>query len=157
MFDNGQPVTAVDWISQGKLADLVRTRWWARQTGRPRPAPGNLMLDAGSETTLAQMIASTERGLLLTCLWYVRELDPRALLLTGLTRDGVYIVEGGRVRGAVNNFRSNESPIDILGRATEAGASQRTVPRDRADTFGRVMMTPIRVPDFNMSTVSAAI
>ena len=68
------------------------------------------------------MIAGTERGLLLTCLWYIREVDPVTLLLTGLTRDGVYLVEDGEVVGAVNNFRFNESPLDVLARATEAGA-----------------------------------
>ena len=77
------------------------------------------------------MIGSTERGLLLTCLWYIREVDPQTLLLTGLTRDGVYLVEDGQVRGAVNNFRFNESPIDLLGRITEVGAT-------RADAAARV-------------------
>ena len=63
-----------------------------------------------------------DRGLLLTCLWYIREVDPVTLLLTGLTRDGVYLVEHGEVVGAVNNFRFNESPLDVLARAAEAGA-----------------------------------
>ena len=103
------------------------------------------------------MVAATERGLLLTCLWYVREVDPRTLLLTGLTRDGVYLVENGRVQGAVNNFRFNESPLDLLSRVAEAGAAEHTLPRDRAEAFRRVIMPPVRVPDFNMSTVSAAI
>ena len=71
------------------------------------------------------MIAGTERGLLLTCLWYIREVDPVTLLLTGLTRDGVYLVEHGEVVGAVNNFRFNESPLDVLARAIESGR-QRT-------------------------------
>ena len=61
------------------------------------------------------MVAATERGLLLTTLWYIREVDPQTLLLTGLTRDGVFLVEGGEVTGAVNNFRFNESPVDLLG------------------------------------------
>ncbi len=69
-------------------------------------------------------MASTERGLLLTCLWYIREVDPATLLLTGLTRDGVYLVENGEVAGEVNNFRFNESPVDLLGRATEAGRTE---------------------------------
>ena len=71
------------------------------------------------------MVAGTERGLLLTCLWYIREVDPQTLLLTGLTRDGVYLVEDGEVVGAVNNFRFNESPVDLLGRLTEVGATER--------------------------------
>ena len=67
------------------------------------------------------MVADTARGLLLTCLWYIREVDPQTLLLTGLTRDGVYLVEGGEVVAEVNNFRFNESPVDLLGRLTEVG------------------------------------
>ena len=67
------------------------------------------------------MVAATARGLLLTCLWYIRVVDPQTLLLTGLTRDGVYLVEGGEVVAEVNNFRFNESPVDLLGRLTEVG------------------------------------
>ena len=67
------------------------------------------------------MVARTERGLLLTCLWYIREVDPATALLTGLTRDGVYVIENGAVVGAANNFRFNESPVDLLARATEVG------------------------------------
>ena len=102
------------------------------------------------------MIASTERGLLLTSLWYIREVDPQTLLLTGLTRDGVYLVENGAVRGAVNNFRFNESPVALLGRITEVGRTVPTLPREWADWFTRAAMPPVRVPDFNMSTVSQA-
>jgi predicted Zn-dependent protease len=102
------------------------------------------------------MVASTERGLLLTCLWYIREVDPQTLLLTGLTRDGVYLVEDGKVRGAVNNFRFNESPLDLLRRATEAGGTEHTLSREWSDYFLRTAMPPLRIPDFNMSTVSKA-
>jgi predicted Zn-dependent protease len=77
-------------------------------------------------------------------------------LLTGLTRDGVYLVENGQVRGAVNNFRFNESPIDLLRRATQAGASEHTMSREWSDYFRRTRMPALRVPDFNMSTVSRA-
>ncbi|HET8583114.1 MAG TPA: metallopeptidase TldD-related protein, partial [Jatrophihabitans sp.] len=116
VFDNGTPASAVSWLDAGRLTDLIRTRAWARETGAaPRPYVDNLIMD-GAGPGLDEMIASTERGLLLTCLWYIREVDPQTLLLTGLTRDGVYLVEDGRVTGAVNNFRFNESPIDLLGR-----------------------------------------
>lgn len=76
------------------------------------------------------MIAATERGLLLTTLWYIRVVDPTTLLVTGLTRDGVYLIEDGQVTAAVNNFRYNESPLDLLRRATEAGVSEKTLPRE---------------------------
>ena len=120
-------------------------------------APGdNLLLTGGSTETSADLVSGMERGLLLTCLWYIRIVDPATLLLTGLSRDGVYLVEGGEVVGAVNNFRFNESPIDLLRRITVAGASERTLPREFKDWFTRTVMPPLLVPDFNMSSVSAA-
>jgi predicted Zn-dependent protease len=157
VFDNGAPVTATEWISQGTLANLMRTRAWAAKTGaEPRLFTSNLVLDGGGTASLDDMIASTERGLLVTCLWYIREVDPQTLLLTGLTRDGVYLVEDGTVRGAVNNFRFNESPVDLLGRITEVGRTERTLPREWNDYFTRTAMPALRVSDFNMSTVSQA-
>jgi predicted Zn-dependent protease len=158
VFDNGAPVPAASWITEGRLTDLLRTRAWARKSeARPRPYVGNLVLEGGpGGASLEQMVAGTERGLLLTCLWYIREVDPQTLLLTGLTRDGVYLVEDGRVQGAVNNFRFNESPIDLLGRITEVGRSEPTLSREWNDYFRRTAMPAIRVPDFNMSTVSQA-
>jgi predicted Zn-dependent protease len=78
-------------------------------------------------------------------------------LLTGLTRDGVYLVENGQVQGAVNNFRFNESPIDLLGRIAEVGRTEHTLSREWNDYFRRTAMPALRIPDFNMSTVSRAI
>ncbi len=158
VFDNGLPLTATDWIREGTLTSLAQTRHSARRTGLPlTPSIDNLAM-AGPEggATLEEMIARTERGLLLTCLWYIREVDPQRLLLTGLTRDGVYLVEGGEVVGAVNNFRFNESPVDLLSRLTEVGATTPTLPREWSDYFTRAAMPPMRVGDFNMSTVSQA-
>jgi predicted Zn-dependent protease len=113
-------------------------------------------MDGGGAASLSEMIASTKRGLLLTCLWYIREVDPERLLLTGLTRDGVYLIEDGAVVGAVNNFRFNESPIELLGRISEIGVAELTLCREWNDYFNRTIMPTIRVPDFNMSTVSQA-
>ena len=102
-------------------------------------------------------MAGTERGLLLTCLWYIREVDPQSLLLTGLTRDGVYLVENGEITGSVNNFRFNESPIDLLRRFTHASATVPSFSREWGDDyFSRTATPALRVPDFNMSSVSAA-
>jgi predicted Zn-dependent protease len=161
VFDNGFPVDATSWISGGTLTDLIRTRSWAERTHTtPRPYVDNLILSGGAGgaggASLEEMIAGTERGLLLTCLWYIREVDPQTLLLTGLTRDGVYLVENGEVQGAVNNFRFNESPIDLLGRTTQVGRTEPTLSREWSDDFRRTAMPPLRVPDFNMSTVSQA-
>jgi len=157
MFDIGAPLAATNWIENGVLRQLIRNRAQAAKTGlTPTPPPDNLIMDGGGPATLEEMIARTKRGLLLTCLWYIRDVDPERLLLTGLTRDGVYLVEDGVVVGAVNNFRWNESPVELLGRITEIGASELTLCREWNDYFNRTIMPPIRVPDFNMSTVSQA-
>ncbi|MEU4067123.1 metallopeptidase TldD-related protein [Streptomyces wedmorensis] len=158
VFDNGLPVGTIDWMKAGSLAHLITTRHTAGLTGLPvAPGAGNLVLDGGGERSLEEMVASTERGLLLTCLWYIREVDPATLLLTGLTRDGVYLVENGEVVGEVNNFRFNESPVDLLSRATEAGRTEKTLPREWSDWFTRAAMPALRVPDFNMSSVSKGV
>ncbi|MFJ7305446.1 metallopeptidase TldD-related protein [Streptomyces sp. NPDC099088] len=158
VFDNGLPLSATDWIREGELRHLSTTRHSAELTGLPvTPSIGNLVLDGGEDRSLEDMVAATERGLLLTCLWYIREVDPATLLLTGLTRDGVYLVEKGQVVGAVNNFRFNESPVGLLGRATEAGRTEKTLPREWSDWFTRAAMPALRVPDFNMSSVSQGV
>jgi len=158
VFDNGLPLSATDWISDGKLAALLQTRHSAELTGLPlTPSIDNLLMEgAPGGATLDEMVARTSRGLLLTCLWYIREVDPQTLLLTGLTRDGVYLIEDGVVVGEVNNFRFNESPVGLLARFTEIGQTQQTLPREWSDYFTRTAMPPVRVADFNMSTVSQA-
>ncbi|WP_172387854.1 TldD/PmbA family protein [Streptomyces sp. MNP-20] len=157
-FDNGLPLTPTDWVRDGELRHLVTTRHSAALTGLPvAPAIDNLILEGGSDRSLEEMVAATERGLLLTCLWYIREVDPATLLLTGLTRDGVYLVENGEVVGEVNNFRFNESPVDLLSRASEAGRTEKTLPREWGDYFTRAAMPALRVPDFNMSSVSQGV
>ncbi|GGT27048.1 MULTISPECIES: metallopeptidase TldD-related protein [Streptomyces] len=158
VFDNGLPVPATDWIKDGELARLTTTRHTAALTDMPlSPGFGNLVLDGGGEKSLEEMVAGTRRGLLLTCLWYIREVDPATLLLTGLTRDGVYLVEDGEVVGEVNNFRFNESPVDLLSRASEAGRTEKTLPREWSDWFTRAAMPALRIPDFNMSSVSKGV
>ncbi|WP_405711327.1 MULTISPECIES: metallopeptidase TldD-related protein [unclassified Streptomyces] len=159
VFDNGLPLTPTDWIRDGRLEHLTTTRHTAGLTGQPvAPAVDNLVLEAGGERSLEEMVAATTgRGLLLTCMWYIREVDPATLLLTGLTRDGVYLVEDGEVVGEVNNFRFNESPVDLLSRATEAGRTEKTLPREWGDWFTRAAMPALRIPDFNMSSVSPGV
>ncbi len=111
------------------------TRWLTRgpvaaEYGAPVAVPADNLLMTGGATELADMIAGTERGLLLTTLWYIREVDPTVLLLTGLTRDGVYLIEDGEVTAAVNNFRFNESPLGPLA-ARHRGRHQRGHPAAR--------------------------
>ncbi|MCX4092835.1 metallopeptidase TldD-related protein [Nocardia sp. alder85J] len=157
VFDNGLPARRVDWIRDGAVENLVYPRATAAEFDATVTVPvPNLLLTGGSQADLSDMIARTERGLLLTCLWYIREVDPATLLLTGLTRDGVYLIEDGEVTAAVNNFRFNDSPLDLLRRVTEAGATESTLPREWKDWFTRAAMPPLRIPDFHMSSVSQA-
>jgi predicted Zn-dependent protease len=158
VFDNGLPVRPTAWVGDGKLDALQYHRAAAARSGTVVAPPGdNLVLELpGATDPLDDLVARTERGLLVTCLWYIREVDPVTLLLTGLTRDGVYLVERGEVVGAVNNFRFNESPIDVLARTTEAGRTVRALSREWGDWQSRTAMPALRVADFNMSSVSPA-
>jgi predicted Zn-dependent protease len=161
VFDNGLPLERTDWIRDGSLAHLRYHRAGAAKAGAPVAAYiDNLVLTAGDGSgaggTVDDMVARTERGLLLTCLWYIREVDPATALLTGLTRDGVYVIEDGAVVGAANNFRFNESPVDLLARATEVGTPVRALGRELGEYLNRTIMPALRIPDFNMSSVSQA-
>ena len=129
VFDNGLPLFPTRWVDDGRLTRLRYHRAGAARSGQTvTPAIDNLVLELpGAVGSVEDLVGATERGLLLTCLWYIREVDPATLLLTGLTRDGVYLVEDGSVVGAVNNFRFNESPVDLLGRVTESGATVRAL------------------------------
>ena len=156
VFDNGLPAPATTWIDRGVQQELICPRRWARDHGHPvRPDAENLRL-AGGSATLEEMIAGTERALLVTSLWYIRDVDPSTLLLTGLTRDGVFLVEKGQVVGAVNNFRFNESPVAALARTVEVGRAELALSREIGDmTF--VEVPPLRVERFFMSSVSDAV
>jgi predicted Zn-dependent protease len=158
VFDNGLGLERTEWIKEGRLNRLRYHRAGAERSGvDPAPYIDNLVLEVpGATAGLDEMVAATERGLLLTCLWYIRVVDPATLLLTGLTRDGVYVVEDGRVVGATTNFRFNESPVDLLARASEVGATVRSLSRESGEYVNRTATPPLRIPDFNMSTVSPA-
>lgn len=167
VFDNGLPIPRQDWVSGGELVALSGSRSYASSpsssssasaSGTPvRLAADNLILEApGASGSVDDLVASTSRGLLLSTMWYIRIVDPQTLLMTGLTRDGVYLVEDGEVVGAVNNFRWNTSPLDVLDRITEIGETVRCYPREWGDFFTRTAMPPVRVVDFNMSSVSQA-
>lgn len=158
VFDNGLPLGRTDWISDGTLKALLQNRYSASLTSQPvTPAIGNLVLDVDAGAgDLNSVVTSVERGLLVTCLWYIREVDPQTLLLTGLTRDGVYLVEGGEIVAAVNNFRFNESPVDLLSRFEGASLTGPSFSREWGDYFPRTATPALRIPDFNMSSVSQA-
>jgi len=160
VFDNGLPMGPTDWIRDGVLTSLVQTRHTAQMTGQPvTPFIDNLVLEVdGASGDVADLVRGTERGLLVTCLWYIREVDAQTMLLTGLTRDGVYLVEGGEITGLVNNFRFNESPIDLLSRFSHASATEPSFSREWGDDyFSRTATPALRIPDFNMSSVSQGV
>jgi predicted Zn-dependent protease len=133
VFDNGQPIKRVDWLKDGVLQSLS--------------------VD-GASGSLADLVKKVDDGLLLTTFWYIRMVDPNSLLLTGLTRDGVYHVKGGEVVGATNNFRWNDSPVSALSRIAHAGATEWTQPREWAGDMSNMALPPLVIKDFNMSTVS---
>jgi predicted Zn-dependent protease len=158
VFDNGAPVGRHDFVTDGRIGSLVHTRGSATEFGEPFiPSADNLVLTGGAaERDIDALVADLDRGLLLTSQWYIREVDPMTLLLTGLTRDGVFLVEKGEVVGAVNNFRWNMSPLDVLRQAVDVGATVPTLSREWSDWFTRTAMPPITVDGFNMSSVSQA-
>jgi predicted Zn-dependent protease len=158
VFDNGTPSDAVTWIDQGRLTALATSRYTSRLTGvEHHPLVDNMLVEVDQASgDISNLIAATDSGLLLTCLWYIREVDPQTLLLTGLTRDGVYLVEGGEVVARVNNFRFNESPVDLLSRVSRASTSVPSFSREWGEYFPRTMTPAVVVDDFNFSSVSQA-
>lgn len=156
IFDNGLPIERTEWARGGVVENLIVPRYWAEKSNaNPVPYIDNLIM-SGDGFGLEEMIENTERALLVTCLWYIREVDPQTLLLTGLTRDGVFLIENGSVKGAVNNFRYNMSPIAMLAQVAEIGRSELTLAREWGDYFHSAKMPPLRIDNFNMSSVSQA-
>jgi predicted Zn-dependent protease len=158
VFDTGQRLSRVDWVRDGVLASLCTTRAVAAETGLQfRPDVGNLILDVeGGEGNLDDLIARTESGLLINCLWYIRDLDEASMMVTGTTRDGVYEIRDGEVIGSVNNFRFNESPLSVLGRIHDAGTSELCQTRENAEYVSDYVMPTLVIDDFNLSSVSEA-
>jgi predicted Zn-dependent protease len=156
VFDNGQKQAQVDWIKDGVLQSLVQTRASAQLTSLPyTPFGDNLIMSVdGASGNLEDLVKKVDNGLLLTTLWYIRMVDPNSLLLTGLTRDGVYYVKNGEVQGATNNFRWNDSPVSALSRIAHSGATEWTQPREWAGDMTSMSVPPMVIKDFNMSTVS---
>jgi len=156
VFDNGLPLRRTDWVRNGVLDALITTRHWAERSGGSAVTPfvPNLIFAGNQGPSTEEMIARTKRGLLVTCFWYIRLVDPQSGLLTGLTRDGVYLVEDGEVKGAVNNFRYNMSPVQMFANAIEIGRPEPTLPREFE--FALTRMPALRVRDFHMSSVSDA-
>jgi predicted Zn-dependent protease len=152
--DEGLPRSRTVWIEKGIVREMGYTRYWARKQGRdPVAVPGNWVME-GSDQSLEDLIRGTERGVLVTRTWYLRQVDPQTLLYTGLTRDGTFLVEQGRVAHAVKNFRLNESPVIMLNKLDALG---RPVRVQGAQTQGRVMVPPMRIRDFTFTSLSDAV
>lgn len=154
-FDGqGLPVGRQVWLEEGVLRQLIYSRYWAKKQGKePTGFPGSVRLAGGSEP-VDQMIASTERGVLLTRLWYLRQVDPRTILYTGLTRDGTFLIENGKLSKALRNFRFNESPLFILNNLESLGRGERIA---GTEAGGDVVMPAIKVRDFNFTSLSEAV
>ena len=158
-FDTGLATPRTEILRDGTLNALGSSRHAAVEAQLPfTPLSDNIEVrDERGSGSLDELAERMGDGLLITCLWYIREVDPQSLLLTGLTRDGVYVVKNGEIVGASNNFRFNESPVGMLSRITDAGNSVNCLPREWADWFSRARVAPVTVEQFNLSTRSDAV
>jgi predicted Zn-dependent protease len=148
-FDNeGMPTSKQTWIEKGVLKQLAYSRFWATKQGKtPTGGAQSLRLDGGTQT-LDEIIASTPRGILVTHCWYIRPVDQRTLVFTGLTRDGTFLIENGKIARSVKNFRFNESPLFMLNNLDAIGRPVRT---------GGDAMPALRVRDFSFTSLSDAV
>ena len=152
-FDgDGQPRERRVWIENGVLKNLVYSRFWAQKKGVPSTgAPSTLMVTGGTQS-LDEIIASTERAVLVTRFWYIRPVNQRTLLFTGLTRDGTFLVENGKIVRSVRNMRFNESPLFMLDKLEAIGRPVRL-----SGDGGGTVMPALRVQDFHFTSLSDAV
>ena len=145
---DGLPVERTSWVEKGVVKNLGYSRYWAGQKGA-KPLPGtNRAIFEGGTASLEDLIKSTEKGILVTRFWYIRMVDPQTVLLTGLTRDGTFYIENGKIAFPVKNFRFNESPIIMLNNVEAMGKPQRS---------GNMMVPPMKIRDFTFSSLSDAV
>jgi predicted Zn-dependent protease len=153
---DGYPTAKADFVRGGVLKNLAYSRFWAaKHETQPGPFHSNLILD-GENAPLAKMIAATERGVLVTRLWYIRMVDPQQALYTGLTRDGTFWIEGGEIKHPIKNFRFNESPVRLLSQIEQLGAPQPVAPSERYGTF-RLLLPALKVKSFRFTSLSDAV
>lgn len=154
---DGLPTRKLTWIQNGVVQNLAYDRWWAQQQGvEPSAFSGTLRM-LGGTASIDEMVASTERGLLVTRLWYIRPVDPRTILYTGLTRDGTFLIENGRITRAVKNLRWNESPIFMLNNVEMMGAPVRVSASESGGPGQAVVVPPLKVRDFTFTSLSDAV
>ena len=144
----GVPHRRTVWIEKGVVRNLAYSRYWARHQGKaPVPLPGSFIME-GTDASLADLIAGTRRGILVTRTWYIRSVDPQTLLYTGLTRDGTFWIEDGNIAFPIKNFRFNESPVTMLNQVDALGKPERT---------GGNLIPPMKIRDFTFSSLSDAV
>jgi predicted Zn-dependent protease len=154
-FDGeGMPTGKQTWVQNGVLNQLAYNRFWANKQGKAATGGAQSLRMASGKDTIESMIASTTRGVLVTRLWYLRPLDARTLMYTGLTRDGTFLIENGKIARSIKNFRFNDSPLFMLNNLEGVGAAVRTAGGEGGPG---VAMPPIKVRDFNFSSSSDAV
>jgi predicted Zn-dependent protease len=152
--NEGQRLERTDWIKEGVVKNLSYSRYWAQKKGvQPVPNPSNIIMDGGT-TSLEEMIRTTERGILVSRLWYIRMVDPQSLLLTGLTRDGTFYIENGKIMFPVKNFRFNESPVIMLNNVEALGKPERTI---SVESYRSYLIPPMKIRDFTFTSLSDAV
>jgi predicted Zn-dependent protease len=145
------------WVENGVVRSLSYTRSWAAQQGvEPRPAPPNLIMEGG-DATVEDMIASIGRGVLITRFWYIRGLNPRTIAYTGLTRDGTFLIENGRITRPVTNFRFNQSMVSLLQNVEMLGRPVRVAASENSSVAAPTVVPAMKVRGFNLASVSDAI
>lgn len=150
----GYPIRKTNWISGGVLNNLYSSRYWSRKTNTEYiPYPSNIIMK-GSGKSVEDLISETERGIFVTRLWYIRSVDPSQMLLTGLTRDGVFLIENGKIKNSVNNFRFNESPVNVLKNVIDMSTSEKVVGSETGDA--KIVVPALKLSEFNFSTISDA-
>jgi predicted Zn-dependent protease len=156
---DGMAARPVNWVEKGVLKNLFYDRQWAkRQKKEPSATSTNMSLVMeGTDMTIDQMVKSTKRGLLITFFWYIRPVDPVSLLNTGMTRDGLFLIENGEIAGPVQNFRWNMSPLVGFNNVTAIGQSVPIHTGESYDGPGTALVPPVRIEDFFMTSISPAV
>jgi predicted Zn-dependent protease len=151
----GFPRNRTVWFANGVLKNLSRNRFWADKTGNPViPYPSNVIM-GGAEKSVEQLIAESDYAVLITRFWYIRTVDPATMLLTGLTRDGIFEVKDGKIARPVKNFRFNESPMNVLANILDIGKAEKASGAETGND--QIFVPPLKVANFNLSSLSDAI
>jgi predicted Zn-dependent protease len=157
-FNNGGlPNRRMVWVENGTVANLQYGRFWAQKQGKEPTGFADGFSMAGGSSSVEEMIRSTERGLLVTRLWYIRPVDPRTILYTGLTRDGTFLIENGSITSAVKNLRWNESPVFMLNNVEMLSPPVRVSANESGDADSAVVVPAVKARDFTFTSLSDAV